>query len=88
MGARAAVVGGHRWTVDPVRRSALAAGFGLAVTGLLLTPVSSGATSLRYDSTGQQFIQNWKTPAGAGSYKVTLTTQDGSVIEAVFTLRK
>ncbi|MDP9397075.1 MAG: PxKF domain-containing protein [Actinomycetota bacterium] len=47
---------------------------------------SSGATSLRYDTTAGQFVYNWKTPA-AGSYKLTLITQDGSMISAVFKLR-
>ncbi len=47
--------------------------------------VSTGGTSLRYDTTGGQFIQNWKTPAGAGScYKATMTSLDGSSISALF----
>ena len=50
---------------------------------------TSGATTLRYDTTGGQFIQNWQTPKGkAGScYKVTLTTDDGSVLTANFKLK-
>ena len=40
---------------------------------------TTGGTSLRYDTTGGQFIQNWQTPKAAGAcYKVTMTTQDGS----------
>ncbi|MDQ3416632.1 MAG: PxKF domain-containing protein, partial [Actinomycetota bacterium] len=47
--------------------------------------LSTGATSLRYDTTGGQFIQNWKTPTGAGvCYSATATTQDGSSISALF----
>lgn len=47
--------------------------------------LSTGGTSLRYDTTGGQFIQNWKTPTGAGScYSATVTTQDGSTISALF----
>lgn len=46
---------------------------------------STGGTSLRYDTTGGQFIQNWQTPRGAGvCYKVTMTALDGSSITAYF----
>jgi hypothetical protein len=46
--------------------------------------VATGGTSLRYDSTGGQFIYNWKTPTGQGCYKVTMLAQDGSTISAFF----
>ncbi|KQY57063.1 MULTISPECIES: PxKF domain-containing protein [unclassified Nocardioides] len=50
--------------------------------------LSTGGTSLRYDTTGGQFIQNWKTPTGAGTcYTATMTTQDGSSISARFKLK-
>jgi hypothetical protein len=50
---------------------------------------TSGATVLRYDASGGQFIQNWQTPKGkAGTcYRTTLTTQDGSSISANFKLK-
>jgi hypothetical protein len=49
---------------------------------------ATGGTMLRYDSTGGQFIYNWKTPTGAGScHKVTLTAQDGSTIIAFFKMK-
>jgi hypothetical protein len=50
--------------------------------------LATGGTSLRYDTTGGQFIYNWKTPTGAGScYKVTMTTQDNSTLSAYFKMK-
>ena len=50
--------------------------------------LSTGGTILRYDSTGGQFIQNWKTPTGAGScYSATMTSLDGSFITALFKIK-
>lgn len=47
--------------------------------------VTTGGTSLRYDSTAGQFIQNWKIPTGAGlCYSTTMTARDGSRITALF----
>ena len=49
---------------------------------------ATGGTSLRYDTTGGQFIFNWQTPKLAGNcYRVTLTTADGSSIFADFKLK-
>lgn len=49
---------------------------------------TTGATTLRYDSTAGQFIQNWQTPKAAGNcYRVTMTTQDGSYISAYFRIK-
>jgi hypothetical protein len=49
---------------------------------------ATGATSLRYDTTGGQFIYIWKTPTGAGScYNVTITADDGSSQTAFFKLK-
>jgi hypothetical protein len=46
---------------------------------------NTGATALRYDTTGHQFIQNWQTPKGANKcYRVRMTAIDGSIIEALF----
>lgn len=43
--------------------------------------VTTGGTALRYDSTGGQYIQNWKTPTGAGiCYAVSVSTEDGTTI--------
>jgi hypothetical protein len=50
--------------------------------------VTTGGTSLRYDATGKQFIQNWQTPKMAGKcYRVTMTTRDGSKLEAYFKMK-
>ncbi|HXQ34194.1 MAG TPA: PxKF domain-containing protein, partial [Anaerolineales bacterium] len=62
---------------------------------LNLTPLTddienyaTGSTSLRYDTTGGQFIFNWQTPKQVGAcYHVTLTTADGSTIPADFKLK-
>lgn len=46
---------------------------------------STGGTSLRYDTTGGQFVQNWKVPAGSGiCYRVTMLADDGSSTSALF----
>lgn len=49
---------------------------------------TTGGTSLRYDTTAPQFIQNWKTPTGAGTcYRAQVTLIDSSSITAVFKLK-
>ncbi len=49
---------------------------------------ATGGTSLRYDSTGGQFIYNWKTPGFAGRcYSVTMTALDGSMLSSYFRLK-
>lgn len=48
----------------------------------------TGGTTLRYDTAGHQFIQNWKTPTGAGTcYSATMTTQDGTTLTALFKVK-
>lgn len=50
--------------------------------------VTTGGTSLRYDATAGQFIQNWQTPKKAGAcYVATVTFIDGSSISANFKLK-
>jgi hypothetical protein len=50
--------------------------------------VTTGGTSLRYDSTSGQFIQNWQTSKKAGTcYVTTITSQDGSTVNASFILK-
>ena len=42
----------------------------------------------RYDTTGGQFIYNWKTPGSAGQcYRVTMATQDLTTLVAYFKLK-
>jgi len=51
--------------------------------------VATGGTSLRYDSTGGQYIYNWQTPKKPGNcYKVTVAAQDlSTTITAYFKLK-
>jgi hypothetical protein len=50
--------------------------------------VTTGGTSLRYDATAGQFVQNWQTPKQPGQcYRATMTTQDGSTLSALFKLK-
>jgi hypothetical protein len=49
---------------------------------------TTGGTTLRYDSTSGQFVQNWQTPKRAGTcWVVTMTTLDGSTTTANFQLK-
>ncbi|WP_299029964.1 PxKF domain-containing protein [uncultured Thermanaerothrix sp.] len=50
--------------------------------------VATGGTSLRYDWMTGQFIFNWKTPTTPGKcYRVTMTTMDGSFLQAFFKIK-
>ena len=49
---------------------------------------TTGGTSLRYDTAGGYFIQNWKTPKAPGCYVVRMTTAaDGLSISALFKIK-
>ncbi len=49
---------------------------------------ATGGTSLRYDTVSGHFIFNWKTPDKADAcFRVTMTTNDGSHIDAFFKLK-
>ncbi|HEX8219729.1 MAG TPA: PxKF domain-containing protein, partial [Chloroflexia bacterium] len=45
---------------------------------------STGSTNLRYDTTSQQFIYNWQTPAGSGCYRLDVKFTDGRTYSAQF----
>jgi hypothetical protein len=46
---------------------------------------TTGGTTLRYDTSGGQFIQNWQTPKAPGKcYQTRMTALDGSHIDAYF----
>jgi hypothetical protein len=51
---------------------------------------STGGTSLRYDTTGLQWIQNWQTPKVNNDtcYRASVTFADGSALSAFFKLKK
>ncbi len=49
---------------------------------------STGSTSLRYDTTGAQWVYNWKAPTTLGCYKVGVTLTDGTVLAADFKVTK
>jgi hypothetical protein len=51
---------------------------------------TTGNTTLRYDGTAGQWIQNWKTPTDnkESCYRAWVTFADGSSIEAFFKLKK
>ena len=62
---------------------ACTAGYDASIDAIDLSP--TGGTSLRYDTTGGQFIYNWQTPKKAGDcYRVTMTTLDGTTLFAYF----
>jgi len=86
--------GGVEKTSTADVQSFTSARLGTCTAGAANDPVeelaSAGSTTLRYDTTEKQFVQNWKTPSVAAEscYRVALTLRDGSALYAFVKLRK
>lgn len=88
--AKFEVFAGTTEITDPSMMSFSMAKITCSLTALTdaIETTATGSTSLRYDTTGGQFIYNWKTPTGAGTcYQLTMTAKDGSSISANFKLK-
>ena len=71
---------------QPLRALKVACDTGAPFDDIELT--ATGGTSLRYDTTGGQYIYNWQTPKQPGAcYNVTITANDGSFQTAHFKLK-
>jgi hypothetical protein len=72
--------------VTPLKATKVSCDTGATEDTIELT--ATGGTSLRYDTTGGQYIYNWQTPKQAGAcYNVTITANDGSFQTAHFQLK-
>ncbi len=70
---------------QPLKAVKVACATGVVEDTIELT--ATGGTSLRFDTTGDQFIYNWQTPKVLGCYNVTVSLTDGSYMTANFKLK-
>lgn len=74
---------------------AVVTGFDLAATDCTTDAVladgleftDTGHTTLQYDGSAGAFARKWKTPKGAGCYRVTVTVEGGAQLTADFAMR-
>ena len=72
--------------VTPLKAAKVSCANGSVEDTIELT--ATGGTSLRFDTTGDQFIYNWQTPKVPGAcYNVTVSLTDGSSMTANFKLK-
>ncbi len=71
--------------IDTFTMTTVTCSSGVSEDVVPISELATGGTSLRYDSTGGQFIFNWQTPKQAGKcYRIAMTAKDGSRIDLAY----